>query len=300
MNHIAVMGAGAWGEALTTLAKRCGHDAGLWSRRAVQPELLLIADAVIVAVSAQSVREVLSSVKLPAAVPVIIAAKGIERGSAKFMHEVVAEVAPGHPTYILSGPSFAADVMQGLPTAVTLAGENLVETMRWAEALSMPTFRIYGTDDVAGVAIGGAMKNVLAIACGISDGRGFGDSARAALVTRGFAELARFGQALGGRQETLTGLSGLGDLMLTATSEKSRNAMFGRRVGGGMAIADAIAASNGTVEGAYSAAVAVALAQRHGIDMPIARAVHAIIDQGSSPKTEIERLLARPIRVETE
>jgi glycerol-3-phosphate dehydrogenase (NAD(P)+) len=292
------MGAGAWGEALAIQAARCGHETGMWSRRAVRPDLLRSAEAVILAVSAQSVREVLASVALPRDIPILIAAKGIERGTGEFMHEVVAEVAPDHPTYILSGPSFAADVVQGLPTAVTLAGQDLGETMRWAEALSTPTFRIYGTDDILGVAIGGAMKNVLAIACGIADGRGLGDSARAALVTRGFAELMRFGQALGGRPETLVGLSGLGDLMLTATSEKSRNAMFGRRIGGGMTVTDAIAASNGTVEGAYSAAVAVDLAEKHRIDMPIARSVHAIVDQGSSPPEEIEKLLSRPIRPE--
>ena len=195
---------------------------------------------------------------------------------------------------VLSGPSFAADVMRGLPTAVVLAAATLAEAGEWAEALSLPSFRIYNSDDVMGVEIGGALKNVLAIACGIADGRGLGDSARAALTTRGFAELTRFGRKLGARPETLMGLSGLGDLLLTCSSRQSRNYAFGLAIGEGASVARALAQSRGVVEGATTVKIAHELARRHGVDMPIIAAVHAIVDQGASPEQEIARLLARP------
>ena len=199
---------------------------------------------------------------------------------------------------MLSGPSFAGDVIKGLPTAVTLAAPTLAEAGEWAQALSLPTFRVYGSDDVLGVEIGGALKNVLAIACGISDGKGLGDSARAALTTRGFAELMRFGKKLGAKPETLTGLAGLGDLLLTCSSHQSRNYSFGLAIGQGAPVNAALAAARGVVEGAYTARVAQALAVRHEVDMPIVAAVSAIIDQGAEPAQEIARLLARPVREE--
>jgi glycerol-3-phosphate dehydrogenase (NAD(P)+) len=174
----------------------------------------------------------------------------------------------------------------------------LAEAGEWAQALSLPMFRVYGSDDVLGVEIGGALKNVLAIACGISDGRGLGDSARAALTTRGFAELMRFGKKLGAKPETLTGLAGLGDLLLTCSSHQSRNYSFGLAIGQGSSISAALAASRGVVEGAHTARVAYALAQKHEVDMPIVAAVSAIIDQGAEPAQEIARLLARPVRGE--
>jgi glycerol-3-phosphate dehydrogenase (NAD(P)+) len=298
MSRLVVMGAGAWGKALAQMAERAGHAVKLWSRRAPDAAAVMQAEALIISVPAQDVRQVLGMVTLPDDVPLIITAKGIERSTGKFMHEVVEDCAPHHPALILSGPSFAADVLAGLPTAVTLAGPDLDLAMRWANALSIATFRIYGSDDVKGVAIGGAMKNVLAIACGICDGVRLGDSARAALITRGFAELSRFGAALGARPETMMGLSGMGDLILTASSEKSRNYAFGKRLGEGMGVAEAVALSSGTVEGAYTASVAVKLAQGLGIAMPIVSAVHAIVDLGSSPREEIARLLARPVTTE--
>lgn len=296
---IQVLGGGSWGSALAQVARLAGHDVAVWSRNARDTRLAAVADAVIIAVPAQAVREVLSDVPLADGAAVIIAAKGIERGRGAFMHQVVAELAPRSPALILSGPSFAADVLAGKPTAVTLGGPTLELATGWARALSLPHFRIYGSDDLMGVALGGAMKNVLAIACGISDGRKLGDSARAALVTRSFAELSRFGQALGARPDTLMGLSGLGDLLLTCTSAQSRNYSAGRLIGEGLAVKKALAATKGTVEGAYTAQVAVELAHRHGIDMPIVSAVHAILDQGSAPDAEINRLLARPLKSET-
>lgn len=294
--RIGVLGAGAWGGALADVARRAGHEVHVWSRGgALAP--LGASQAVILAIPAQGVREVLSGLKsiVTNRVPLIISAKGIEQGTGLFMNEVVADVLPQAEPLVLSGPSFAADVMKGLPTAVVMAAANLSESRRWAEALSLPQFRIYSSDDVKGVEIGGALKNVLAIACGISDGRGLGDSARAALTTRGFAELTRFAANLGARPETLMGLSGLGDLLLTCSSRQSRNYSFGHALGEGRSVAAALAASRGVVEGASTVRIAQTLARRHGVDMPIVDAVHAIVDEGSSPEEEIARLLSRPL-----
>jgi glycerol-3-phosphate dehydrogenase (NAD(P)+) len=235
---------------------------------------------------------------LPHGTPVIISAKGIEQATGRFMNDVVREMAAHTVAMVLSGPSFAADVMKGLPTAVVMAAPTLAEAGEWAGRLSLPSFRIYGSDDVLGVEIGGALKNVLAIACGISDGRGLGDSARAALTTRGFAELTRFGRKLGARPETLMGLSGLGDLLLTCSSKQSRNYCFGLALGQGASVAEALAASRGVVEGASTVKIAQALAAKHGIDMPIVDAVHRIVDEKASPEEVIAQLLARPAGAE--
>lgn len=296
--RIAIAGNGAWGQALAHVARTAGHEVSMWSRQKSDVVSFASLDAIIVAVPAQAVREVLTLIKPPKSIPLIIGAKGIEQQTAKFMNEVVAEAVPGAHTLVLSGPSFAGDVVKGLPTAVTLAAPTLAEAGEWAQALSLPTFRVYGSDDVLGVEIGGALKNVLAIACGISDGKGLGDSARAALTTRGFAELMRFGKKLGAKPETLTGLAGLGDLLLTCSSRQSRNYSFGLAIGQGAPVSAALAAARGVVEGAYTARVAQALAVRHEVDMPIVAAVSAIIDQGAEPAQEIARLLARPVREE--
>lgn len=297
--RIGVLGAGAWGSALAHVARTAGHEVTVWSRgRALEP--LRNAQGLILAVPAQGVREVLSGLKsiVTNAIPLIISAKGIEQRTGLFMNEVVAEVLPAAQPLVLSGPSFAADVIKGLPTAVVLAAVEISQALQWAEALSLPQFRIYASDDVKGVEIGGALKNVLAIACGISDGRGLGDSARAALTTRGFAELTRFAGKLGARPETLMGLSGLGDLLLTCTSRQSRNYSFGHALGEGKTVEQALSQSRGVVEGAATVKIAQALARQHGIDMPIVDAVHAIIDEGRAPDQEIAKLLARPLRAE--
>jgi glycerol-3-phosphate dehydrogenase (NAD(P)+) len=298
--RIAVAGAGAWGMALAHVARQAGHEVAMWSRRAPSEQAVASSDAVILAVPAQDCREALGqfAASLRPQHPVIIAAKGIERASGLFLNSVVSEAAPATVAMVLSGPGFAAEVVAGKPTAVTLAAPSMAMAGEWAEALTLPHFRVYGSDDVLGVEIGGALKNVLAIACGISDGRGLGDSARAALTTRAFAELARFGRALGAKPETLTGLSGLGDLLLTCSSLQSRNYRFGRAVGEGMSVADALARAQGVVEGVATAAIAAELARKNDIDMPIVMAVHAIVDGAARPEEEIARLLARPVRAE--
>ena len=300
--RIGVLGAGAWGAALAHVARTAGHEVQVWSRgMALEP--LAGAQGLILAVPAQGVREVLSGLKSIVTnpgkrLPLIISAKGIEQGTGLFMNEVVAQVLPDAEPMVLSGPSFAADVMKGLPTAVVMAAQRIADAREWAGALSLPQFRIYASDDVKGVEIGGALKNVLAIACGISDGRGLGDSARAALTTRGFAELTRFATKLGANPDTLMGLSGLGDLLLTCASRQSRNYSFGFALGEGKTVEQALKQSRGVVEGASTVKIAQALARRHGVDMPIVDAVHAIVDEGRAPDQEIARLLARPLRAE--
>jgi glycerol-3-phosphate dehydrogenase (NAD(P)+) len=299
--RIGVVGGGAWGTALAHVALSAGHDVHVWTRSQFSLAPLAGADCLVLAVPAQSLRDALVHVS-PAMrhkQPVIIAAKGIERDTGLFMNEVVAEMAPAARAMALSGPSFAADVLKGLPTAVVLASASLDDASRWAAALSLPQFRIYASNDLKGVEIGGALKNVLAIACGISDGRGLGDSARAALTTRGFAELRRFAAALGAKPETLMGLSGLGDLLLTCSSRQSRNYSFGFAIGAGRGVAEALSASQGVVEGAYTVKIAQAMARQHGIDMPIVEAVHAIVDEGARPEDAIAQLLSRPLKPET-
>jgi glycerol-3-phosphate dehydrogenase (NAD(P)+) len=295
--RIGVLGAGAWGSALAHVARSAGHDVRIWSRSKPELDLLAEAEALIVAVPAQAVRETLQHIK-PIALkgqPIIISAKGIEQATGMFLNDVVAYVLPDAVPMVLSGPSFATDVMKGLPTAVVLAASRLEDARNWASDLSLPAFRIYASSDVLGVEIGGALKNVLAIACGISDGRGLGDSARAALTTRGFAELMRFAAKLGARPETLMGLSGLGDLLLTSSSRQSRNYAFGHAIGEGQSVTAALARSKGVVEGASTVKIAREVAQRHEFDMPIVDAVHAIVDDDASPEDEIARLLSRPL-----
>ena len=299
MSQIAIAGAGAWGRALAFVATEAGHDVKTWSRGR-GPGVAAGSDALILAIPAQACREVLTILApaIPAGLPVIIAAKGIERSTGLFLNDVVSATVPAARGFVLSGPSFAADVLRRLPTAVTLAAPTLDEATQWASALTLPFFRVYASDDVTGVEIAGALKNVLAIAAGLSDGRGLGDSARAALTARGFAELTRFGRKLGAKPETMTGLSGLGDLLLTCSSRQSRNYSFGRALGEGKSVAQALAEAKGVVEGAHTAAIAASLARQHDVDMPIVMAVHAIIDGGANPDDEIARLLARPVRAE--
>jgi glycerol-3-phosphate dehydrogenase (NAD(P)+) len=214
------------------------------------------------------------------------------------MSEVLADVLPRAYPMVLSGPSFAADVAAGLPTAVVLAAADAARAATLAEELSGPAFRVYHGDDIRGVEIGGAAKNVLAIACGIVVGRRLGESARAALVARGFAELTRFARAYGGRPETLMGLSGLGDLVLTASSPQSRNFAFGEALGRGATVAQAMGAGK-LIEGALTAPVLAAKARTKGIDMPVASAVDAVIGGRLSVDKAIEALMLRPIKSET-
>lgn len=298
MSKICVLGNGAWGKALAGLATECGHDVSIWSRKDANSENFRQAEALIVAVPAQAVATLLPTLGITQNQTVIITSKGIDRVSNRFMIEIVRQIVDKNNCAILSGPSFAEDVSQHLPTAVSLACANMAIAREWSKALSRPHFRIYANDDPLGVCIGGSLKNILAIACGISDGKQLGASAKAALTTRGFSELMRLGRALGAKPETLMGLSGLGDLLLTCSSPQSRNYAFGKRLGEGRSVEHALAASHGIVEGAYSANAALKLSIQHTITMPITQAINAIVENGAKPDDMIEALLSRPISTE--
>jgi len=324
---IAVLGAGAWGTALANLAAHDGtkvllwardpdHAAAMAARRRNQKHLpdvplagsleptsdltaIASADLILAAVPAQALRGVMecAAPHIAAKVPVIICAKGIERASGLFLSDVLAQILPDNPPVILSGPSFALDVGKGLPTAITLAAKDGALAEALGQRLAVPWVRFYHSTDVRGVEIGGAAKNVLAIAAGIAAGRGLGASACAALIARGFAELSRFGAAFGAEPSTLMGLSGLGDLVLTCGSAQSRNYAFGLALGRGTPMDEAMA-SGGLVEGAFTCAVLVSLAQSKGVDMPIASAVDAVLSQKLSIAEAIGALLARPAKPE--
>ncbi|MGU3497093.1 NAD(P)H-dependent glycerol-3-phosphate dehydrogenase [Xanthobacteraceae bacterium A53D] len=322
--RIGVVGAGAWGTALANAAARAGRDVRLWARDAAQvadmvarrenvrglPGVALEAsvapvadlaevaacDAVLLVVPAQVCRQVageLGALMKPGT-PLVSCAKGIERGTRAFMTDAMAEAAPAALPMVLSGPSFADDVARGLPTAVTLAGAKAQVAAGLAAALGSTTFRLYHSTDVRGVEIGGAAKNVLAIASGIVAGRRLGASAGAALTARGFAELTRFGRAFGARSDTLTGLSGLGDLILTTSGPQSRNFAFGLALGetGHLPVGGKLA------EGAFTASALVAMAGERGVEMPVCAAVDAVLAGRLSVDTAIEALMARPQRAE--
>ncbi|MCL4767230.1 MAG: NAD(P)-dependent glycerol-3-phosphate dehydrogenase [Hyphomicrobiaceae bacterium] len=325
---VGVIGAGAWGTALALVAARAGHRVILWARQkqvahaidtahenagrlpgvalpetvagTCEPADLAASDLVLVATPAQAVRSVMASFRphLAAGVPAVITAKGIEQSTSRFMADVLGEVCPDAEPLVLSGPSFAIDVARGLPTAVTLAARSLEIARPAAETLSLPTFRPYISDDLVGVQAGGAVKNVLAIACGIVTGRGLGESARAALIARAFAELSRFGTALGARRETLAGLSGLGDLVLTCSSRQSRNFRLGLALGEGQPLQAAAAGLRGVSEGAYTAAAVVRIAADLGLEVPVSAAVLDILDGRLSIPAAIDSLMQRPLKAE--
>jgi glycerol-3-phosphate dehydrogenase (NAD(P)+) len=321
-NSVAVIGAGAWGTALAGVAARAGRAVTLYARDAASaaqiaatrinprlPEMRLDArvavtseiaraanaDIILIATPAQHLREAVAALAphLVEATPVIATAKGIERGSHRFMTEVIAETAPDVRPAILSGPSFAEDVARGLPTAVTLAAKDEALARALVQALGSSTFRPYHTTDVRGVEIGGAAKNVLAIAAGIAMGRKLGASAQAALTTRGFAELMRLGRACGARGETMAGLSGLGDLILTCSSPQSRNLALGIALGRGEA-----PSRDKLAEGEFTAPVLIELAASQSVDMPVSHAVAAILRGAVTIDDAIESLLTRPFKAE--
>lgn len=315
---IGIVGAGAFGTALAIAAARAGRKVLLYGRDALQmaainstrtnpaylPDITVptcitptsnlddlgTANLIILTTPAQTTRamvQILASIIKPN-VPLIITAKGIERETGLYPSEIATQILPNHPIALLSGPSFAADVAKGLPTAVALACTDLKVAENLAQALNSSAFRIYHTSDKRGVEIGGAAKNVLAIAAGIVEGQNLGESAKATLIARGFAEMGRFAQASGAKMETLMGLSGLGDLVLTCGSDRSRNFKYGKALGSEQSL------PKNLVEGAYTAQILVELAHKHGVEMPICAAVAAIISGEITVKEAILKLTARP------
>jgi glycerol-3-phosphate dehydrogenase (NAD(P)+) len=324
--RIAVLGAGAWGTALAAQAARAGNAVGLWARdagRAAQiaaarenatylpgvrlsPAIEVTADAaaalegalfVLVVVPAQHVRAVLSAIPDTGA-PLVVCAKGVESGTLRLPLEVLEEVRPGRAAAVLSGPNFAHEVAKGLPAAAVVASRDAPLRNLAAELLGTAGFRLYGGDDPVGVQVGGAAKNVISIAAGAVIGAGLGENARAALVTRGLAELSRLTVALGGRAETAAGLSGLGDLLLTTTGPGSRNTSLGAELGRGATLADALASRVGVAEGVATAPAIVARAAQAGVELPICAAVADLLGGAISVGDAMGRLLARPRRDE--
>ncbi|CAN5540161.1 NAD(P)H-dependent glycerol-3-phosphate dehydrogenase [soil metagenome] len=326
--HVGVIGAGAWGTALAQVCARAGLQVTLQAREPevvasitarhentmFLPDVLLddavtasadmaalaACDLILAVPPAQHLRSALNALKphLQAGVPVVLCSKGVEQGTLKLMSDVAAEVLPGQPIAVLSGPSFAGEVARGLPTAVTLACEDEALGRKIGEAIAIPAFRPYWAADVIGAEAGGAVKNVLAIACGISEGKGLGRSAHAALITRGFAELTRLAVALGGKTETVAGLCGLGDLVLTCSSPQSRNMSVGLALGGGKTLEQALAGKVSVAEGVASAPAVRALARSLGVETPICEAVAAILAGEVGVDSAILGLLSRPLKAE--
>lgn len=321
---IGVVGGGAWGTALAQVMAADGHAVRLWAREpevvqginaahenglflpglALSPAIVATHDlawvaeaqAVLVVTPAQHMRSVLDQMPRHGQ-PLILCSKGIESGSLKLLHEVAHDVHPDSPVAVLSGPTFAHEVAAGLPTAVTLAAADGEAAQRLATLIARPAFRPYVSTDPAGAEIGGAVKNVLAIACGVVEGAGLGQNARAALIARGFAEMTRFGLARGAAAETLTGLSGLGDLVLTCSSTSSRNFSLGVGLGQGRRAADLLADRRTVAEGAFTAPVLREAAQAAGVDMPVTAAVNALLE-GVEVRDVIDALLSRPLKPE--
>jgi glycerol-3-phosphate dehydrogenase (NAD(P)+) len=328
MIHVGVIGGGAWGTALAQVCARAGLYVTLWARepevvadirsahenRTFLPGVILddkvgttgdlydlgTCEMILVVAPAQHLRAVLTDVSpyVRAGLPVVVCAKGVEQGSLKLMTEVAAEALPQAALAVLSGPSFAGEVARGLPTAVTLACPDEALGVTIAEAIATPTFRPYLATDMIGAEVGGSVKNVLAIACGIVEGRGLGRSAHAALITRGFAEMTRMAEALGGEAETVAGLCGLGDLVLTCSSPQSRNMSVGLALGAGQTLEQALAGKLSVAEGVASAPAVRALAARLGVETPICEAVAAVLAGEVDVDTAIAGLLSRPLKPE--
>ncbi|OYX46579.1 MAG: glycerol-3-phosphate dehydrogenase [Alphaproteobacteria bacterium 32-64-14] len=325
--RVGVAGAGAWGTALAVCARAAGRDVTIWAREpdvaaaltrgdgnpaflpGVQIEAipastdfaaLADCDAILLVAPAQHIRATLKSLRphLKPGTPIALCSKGIERGTLKPMTDVLAEEAPEASPAVLSGPSFASDVAKGLPTAVTLACPDRDVGDAWMRSIGRPHFRTYWSDDLIGAEAGGAIKNVLAIACGVCEGMGLGRSAHAALIARGFAEMTRLGVALGGRAETLAGLCGLGDLVLTCSSPQSRNMSFGMELGRGKSAGEILAARTSVTEGVETAPAIVELGKRLGVELPICNVVHGMIDGRLSAREAVDLLLNRPMKGE--
>jgi glycerol-3-phosphate dehydrogenase (NAD(P)+) len=328
VNSVGILGAGAWGTALAQVCARAGLAPLIWAREPevaqaigasrrnpmflpgieLEPSIaataeaadLLKCDFMLAVTPAQHLRASLAHLAagIRPGLPVILCAKGVEAGSLKLMTEVLAETVPQAAAAVLSGPSFADEVARGLPTAVTLAAGDIGLARDLAEAIATPTFRPYVSTDMIGAEAGGAIKNVLAIACGVAEGRGLGRSAQAALITRGFAELTRLAVALGAEAETVAGLCGLGDLVLTCSSATSRNMSLGLALGRGAGLAEALAGKLSVAEGLASAPAVTQLARRHQVETPICDAVDAILAGRLAVGPAIASLLARPLKAE--
>jgi glycerol-3-phosphate dehydrogenase (NAD(P)+) len=330
VKRLAIIGGGAWGTTLSIVARRAGSNVVLWARDqdvvawvnerhenpiflpgiALDPEIVATndinaamagAEAALLVVPAQFLRGVIDAFRpaLPEGMPLLHCSKGIEARSLKTMSEVSAELLPNSPIAVLSGPTFAAEVARGLPTAITIASHNRPLAHGFAAALGGSRFRPYLSNDPTGAEIGGAVKNVLAIACGTVQGRGLGENARASLITRGLAEMVRLGLAKGGRMETFGGLSGIGDLVLTCSATQSRNYALGVSLGRGQNLGVALAGRRSVVEGVATATAVVGLAHQLGIEMPISEAVEAVLRRGASIDAMIDGLLSRPYRSES-
>ncbi len=329
MKSVGVIGGGAWGTALAIVAVRAGLDTLLWAHEAetiaainehhenrgflpgvpldsalrATDDFAMLADLdfLLLVCPAQHLRATSRALSdyIPTDRPVVICAKGIEQESGSLMSDVLAETMPVNPIAILSGPTFAIEVARGAPSAVTLACESDVIGEQIVRAIGQATFRPYWSDDIIGAQIGGAVKNVLAIASGIVAGKKLGRNARAALITRGMAEMIRFGLAKGAEKETLMGLSGLGDLILTCSSTTSRNMSLGKAIGEGAPLHEILGSRNSVSEGVYTASVVHKIATDLGIDLPISSAVHHILNEGADVGNVIEILLNRPFTKET-
>ncbi len=330
IQRIAVIGGGAWGTALALVAARAGREVTLWAREGATVDAINDtrsnpaylpgitfdapfaattglanavngADAVLLVTPAQTTRTIatLLAPLVHAGAPLILCAKGIEKETGLLLSDVLKEVIPQARPAALSGPSFATDVARNLPTAVTIAAEEAALADQLTNALASGTFRPYASADMTGVQLGGALKNVLAIACGVVEGRGWGASARAAVTARGFQELSRLGAALGAKPRTLIGLSGLGDLVLTCSSAQSRNFSFGLELGQGKSL-DELSRSGKLAEGVFSAAIAVDLARRCEVELPISATVAAVLEGAIDLDEALVKLMTRPLRRETD
>lgn len=328
MKKIGIIGGGAWGTALAQTQAVNGNAALLWAReedvvssinsshenKSFLPGITLHdnlrataslgdvakSDILLLVPPAQHLRATLESLKasIDENTPVVICAKGVEINTGVLMSQVAEDVLPNAKIAILSGPTFAAEIARGLPSAVTLAMKDKTESEKLAADLSSRALRMYAADDIIGAQIGGAVKNVIAIACGVIEGKKLGDSARAALVTRGLAEMARLGAAMGAKRETLMGMCGVGDMILTCSSMQSRNFSLGVALGQGRALEDVLGERNSVTEGVHTAKALAVMAKNHAVEMPISQSLNACLSEGANIEDMIERMLDRPVKSE--
>lgn len=329
MNNIDIIGGGAWGTALAQALAQTDKKVNLWAREGEVVEAinskhentpflpgitlnkniratnnlgdLAKADAILLVPPAQHMRSTLEALKphIREDQPLVICAKGVEIGTGLLMSEIAKEAVPNAKIAVLTGPTFAAEIAKGLPSAMTLAMKDKNEAELLANELSSRSLRVYASDDIIGAQIGGAVKNVIAIACGVIEGKKLGDSARAALVTRGLAEMARLASAMGAKKETLMGMSGVGDIILTCSSMQSRNFSLGVALGQGKTLEEILGSRTSVTEGVHTAKALVVMAKNHAVDMPISEAINKCLSEGVSVDDMIQNMLDRPVKPET-